>query len=272
MSQLDHIPSVRLRAIEVTGPDAVSFMQSQLTIDVAGIVDSHSHPRLHPAAWCSPDGRVDAVLLIGVDDERIWLVLPEALAAPMLKRARMFSIGRKVAIEPDVAAYPVLAASPQEPRALHLALDPQRSLLPGKPGDDAGDGAGPLSDEWLQADIESAMPWILPETSRAYLPQMLGLEALGGLSYKKGCFPGQEIIARVHYRGRITRRTVRFRLAADSPPPPGREFEVAGRPAQVLYAVAESGTSGSVLGLAVVAAEAEDSARIDIGSTTGTLF
>jgi len=272
MSQLEHIPSVRLRAIEVTGPDAIAFMQSQLTIDVEAIADS----LLHPAAWCRPDGRADAVLLIGVDDERVWLVLPEALVAPTLKRARMFSIGRKVTLEPDVAACPAFGTGaqgqPQEQRTLRLALDPNRSLLPGRPGEDAGNAEAALSDAWLQADIDCAMPWVLPETAGAFLPQMLGLEALGGLSYKKGCFPGQEVIARVHYRGRVTRRTVRFRMAAESPPPPGREFELAGKSGRVLYAVAEPGKPGSVTGLAVVAEDAEDGARFNIGSTTGTLL
>lgn len=268
MSQLEHFPSVRLRAIAVTGPDAVAFMQSQLTIDVEAIGDS----MLHAAAWCSPDGRADAVLLIGVDDERVWLVLPEALVAPTIKRARMFSIGRRVTLEPDISACPVFGPGSQGQGMLRLALDPNRSLLPGSTGDDEEEVAQELSDEWLQADIECGMPWILPETAGAFLPQMLGLEALGGLSYRKGCFPGQEVIARVHYRGRVTRRTVRFRLAADSPPPPGREFELAGKAGRVLYAVAEPGKPGSVTGLAVVAAEAEEGAQFDLGSAAGTLF
>lgn len=268
MSQLGHIPSIRLRAIEVTGPDAIAFMQSQLTIDVEGISDS----RLHPTAWCSPDGRADAVLLIGVRADSVWLVLPESLVVPIVKRARMFSIGRKVALEPDVAAYPALGPAAREPRALELAHDPDRSLLLGEPEDVAGADSDVLPDPWLQADIECAMPWTLPETAGAYLPQMLGLEALGGLSYKKGCFPGQEVIARVHYRGRVTRRTARFRLAADTPPEPGSTFELAGKPAQVLYAVVEAGQAGSSIGLAVVAAEAERGAKIDVGSSSGTLL
>lgn len=268
MSQLDHIPLFRLRAIEVTGPDAISFLQSQLTVDVAAIADS----RLHPAAWCSPDGRADSVLLIGIDKDRTWLVLPEALVASTLKRARMFSIGRQVTLEPDLPACPAVSSASQQERAMRLALDSERSLLLGEPGHGAGDEASGLSDDWLQADIECAMPWILPETARAYLPQMLGLEALGGISYKKGCFPGQEVIARVHYRGRVTRRTVRFRLAADSPPQPGLKFELGGKPAQVLYAVNELEKPGHVIGLAVVAMEAEDSAKISVGSSTGALF
>lgn len=268
MSQLEHIPSVRLRAIEVTGPDALPFMQSQLTIDVGAITDS----RLHPAAWCSPDGRAQAVLLIGVDNKSVWLVLPEALVAPTVKRARMFSIGRQVALEKDVAADPVGASTVREARMLKLAIDPDRSYLLGAGDGGTGSNAAGLPDEWLQADINNAMPWLLPETAGAYLPQMLGLEALGGLSYKKGCFPGQEVIARIHYRGRVTRRTTQFRLAADSPPPPGREFELAGKPAGVLYAVAEPGKPKSVIGLAVVAAEAERGAKIVVGSTSGTLL
>lgn len=267
MSELDHIPSVRLRAIEVTGPDAVTFMQSQLTADVESIADS----QLHPAAWCSPDGRAEAVLLVAVDGERVWLVLPEALVDATLKRARMFSIGRKVALEPDTPACPAAGTPAPGQRRLDLAFDPDRALLLGDPGDTENEG-DLLPDEWLRADIECAMPWILPETARAYLPQMLGLDALGGLSYKKGCFPGQEVIARVHYRGRVTRRTTRFRLAADVPPPPGREFELAGKPAQVLYAVAEPAGPGFVIGLAVVSAEAEDNAAIAIGSSSGTLL
>ena len=268
MSQLEHIPSIRLRAIEVTGPDAVSFMQSQLTIDVVAIADS----RLHPAAWCSPDGRAQAVLLIGVDKESVWLVLPEALVASTVNRARMFSIGRKVTLEQDVGAEPFCATGSKKQRVLKLAVDPGRSYLLGEGGGGAGKTAASLPDEWLQAEIEHAMPWLLPETAGAYLPQMLGLETLGGLSYKKGCFPGQEVIARVHYRGRVTRRTTRFRLAADSPPLPGQEFELAGKPAGVLYAVAEPGKPGSVIGLAVVAAEGEESAEITIGRSAGTLF
>ncbi|HKL51369.1 MAG TPA: hypothetical protein VJ908_09390 [Wenzhouxiangellaceae bacterium] len=268
MSQLDHIPSIRLRAIEVTGPDAIAFMQSQLTIDVEAIADS----RLYPTAWCSPDGRADTVLLIGIHSESVWLVLPESSVAPTLRRARMFSIGRKVALQPDVTASPALGPKARDRHALQLALDPDRSLLLGEPEDPTWIDLEVLPDQWLQADIECAMPWILPETAGAYLPQMLGLEALGGLSYKKGCFPGQEVIARVHYRGRVTRRTARFRLAADMPPEPGLSFELAGKPAQVLYAVAETGKTGSVIGLAVVAAEAESGAKIDAGSLTGALL
>lgn len=273
MSQLDHIPAVRLRAIKVTGPDTIAFMQSQLTIDVEAVADS----RLYPAAWCSPDGRADAVLLIAVEGEAVYLVLPEALVESTLKRARMFSIGRKVVLERDVAACPAAAIPCEKQQSLKLALDPSRSLWLAEsdredPDDNTPNQADSLWNDWLLADIQYAMPWILPATARAYLPQMLGLETLGGLSYKKGCFPGQEVIARVHYRGRVTRRTARFRLATENPPAPGIEFELAGKQAQILYAITKPGVPDSVVGLAVVASEADPCAEIAVGSAVGTLI
>jgi len=103
------------------------------------------------------------------------------------------------------------------------------------------------------------------------LPQMIGLEALGGLSYKKGCFPGQEVIARVHYRGRVTRRLARFTLKSDRPPSPGTTFELAGKPACVLYGVAGADAAGEFDGLAVVSADAKPESEIRIADDTGAL-
>lgn len=267
MSQVDHISAIRLRAIPVTGPDALAFMQSQLTIDIESLEES----RLYPTAWCNPDGRVDSVMLISVSNGAADLVLPEPLVAPIIKRVRMFSIGRKVTLGDDVVVTPAGPAHSGELRPLALATDPDRCLLLGAL-DDTEHGSESLPDQWIRDDIDSRLPWLLPETARRYLPQMLGLEALGGLSYRKGCFPGQEIIARVHYRGRVTLRTSRFRLSAESPPAPGEEFEVGGTRAQVLYAVAEPDHAKAVTGLAVVAAETGDEAEIRLGSATGTLF
>lgn len=262
MSRHEHIPEIRLRAIPVTGPDAAAFMQAQLTADL----DVMDEDLLHPAAWCSPDGRVDTVLLVARETDRVTLVLPEVMVPKTFKRARMYSIGRNVTIEDDVAVRPVSGPAPENGRALALAFDRARLLQV----DDAGPG-GPLPAEWLGADIESGMPWIVAENAGAFLPQMLGLEALGGLSYRKGCFPGQEVIARVHYRGRVTRRTSQFRLRTGAPPAPGTEFDLAGKPARVLYAIAVDGPHAATIGLAVVAAEAENNAEIRIGSSPGRL-
>lgn len=269
MSRDDHAPEILLATISIAGPDAVAFAQSQLTLDVEGIDDT----LLHPTAWCRPDGRVDAVLLVAVEDRHVTLLLPRSLAEPALKRARMYSIGRKVEIAAGPAVRSAGPAAGAGERALALSCDAERTLILAEmahPGT-AESAAWPLPPAWLRADIDCGLPWILPETAGMFLPQMLGLEALGGLSYRKGCFPGQEVIARVHYRGRLTRRLARFRLQSGQPPPPGTGIELADKPAVVLYAVARAGSNDASNGLAVVSADVEDGAEFHIAGAAGTL-
>jgi len=262
MSQDDHINQIRLEAISIVGADAAAFLQSQLTMDVNGINDEH----LHPAAWCSPNGRVDALVLIALEDKRATLVMPEGLAEATLKRARMFSIGRQVKIYNGFCAHPFDEHKTPDVHRLALSFDASRTLtVRGKP--DSGTIPA-LPADWVRADIDCALPWILPETSGAFLPQMLGLEALGGLSYKKGCFPGQEVIARVHYRGRVKQKPAQFRLDADRAPAPGAQFELAGTPSSVLYAVAGA---AETTGLAVVSADADPGADFMIDGNHGAL-
>lgn len=272
MSRVEHSPEISLTAITISGPDAIAFMQSQLTVDVEDISDKH----LHPAAWCSPDGRVGMVVLVAAEIQRVTLVLPATLAESALKRARMYSIGRKVEINNGPAILgPERSnrANRAGARALALSCDAQRSLALAEPpeAETHASDPWPLPADWLRSDIECGIPWILPETAGMFLPQMLGLEELGGLSYKKGCFPGQEVIARVHYRGRVTRRPARFRLATDHPPAPGSEFQVAGKPAVVLYAAPNNDQGDESVGLAVVAGEAGDRSDIRIADVTGAL-
>lgn len=286
MSQREPIPAIQLRAIFVTGPDAQAFLQSQLTIDL----DAVSGSRLYPTAWCSPDGRVDTVMLLATRGDDVSLVMPEPMLPGTRRRIDMYRIGRDVEIGRPCPARPANGptrgptsgpandGASSNTAVFELAFDAGRALVVDEraDGDDpgsesGGESAGALPADWLRADIGQRMPWVLPATSKAFLPQMLGLEALGGLSYTKGCFPGQEVIARVHYRGRVKRRTVTFRLDAHRPPDPGTEFELAGKPATVLYAVAEPCADGLIAGLAVVAAEAAEGAAFTIGGAAGAV-
>jgi len=258
-----------LAAMTIAGPDTSAFLQSQLTLDVESI----PRGQMQPGAWCSPDGRVDAVVPVALDDQQATLVAPEALIASLVKRARMYSIGRKVEISYGPGIRGGSKTTGAGDRALTLSWDPDRAFFladPKKSEALQGD-AWPAPVDWLRADIECHMPWLLPDTARMFLPQMLGLEALGGLSYRKGCFPGQEVIARVHYRGRVTRRIARFRLQSDQPPAPGTAFELAESPACVLYAVASADADGTSDGLAVVATDAASESAIRIADGTGAL-
>ncbi len=79
--------------------------------------------------------------------------------------------------------------------------------------------AGPGMWEWL--DIRAGIPWITPATQEAFVPQMVNLDLIGGVSFSKGCYPGQEIVARAHYRGQVKQRTCLVHIETESAPEPG---------------------------------------------------
>ncbi len=230
-------------ALQVTGPDAFGFLQAQLTIDLLKLEPQ----MLQVTAWCNANGRVAIVLLIAAIDDAYLLTLPRSLAEQALRRIRLYKIGRKV----EVQSIAIEHCRPGDENALILAHAPQRALriaageaAPGSPA--ALPGA-------LLDDIRHGLPWIVATTSDRFLPQTLGLDQLGGLSYRKGCYPGQEVIARVHYRGRVTRTLRRFSCAGDSLLQPGLDFGDEHNRATVLYsAIAQP---GKVMGLSVIPAE-----------------
>lgn len=228
-------PPFELRCIELTGADAIDFAQAQFTVDVESL-----NPNLWtPAAWCDAKGRTLALLLLAIDVARVHLAVPDALADDVVRRLRMYQIGRKVTIS-DAA--PI---DPAHPNGWPLSFDATRSLLPGTPSTESDWTA------WLGQDIRHEIAWILPATAGRFLPQMLKLEELGGLSYRKGCWPGQEVVARVRYRGRVTRTVAVFR-GLGRPPEPGASIEVEGFEGTALYAVMDPDSPSAHFGVAVV--------------------
>jgi len=250
----------------ITGPDALAFLQSQLSGDVEGFEQSI----FHPTAWCQPDGRVFCVMLIARHEDRVIVVMPESMAPDLAGRISLYRIGRKVqATAATAVGGPIDGCSLP---ALPLSYDRRRRLAV----TDAGSSMNaqpidPCSREWLAADLEQRMPWILPETRDRFLPQMLGLEELGGLSYGKGCYPGQEVIARVHYRGRVTRRIRLFRLQSNRIPEPGSKIDLDEQSGMVLYGLDNEGRE-SIRGLAVLPAECPEDAPILIDGAPGIVL
>jgi folate-binding protein YgfZ len=109
---------------------------------------------------------------------------------------------------------------------------------------------------WSLLDILAGIPLLLPETSGEFIPQMANLEALGGLSFKKGCYPGQEVVARLHYRGQLKRRMVLATVAADPAPEPGTTPYGTGTSESIgLVLAAAPGGAGQTALLAVVVIE-----------------
>lgn len=255
MSQSEPENDIALTAVSVSGRDAAAFLQSQLTLDVESVPED----RLRPCAWCRPDGRADAVMLIGRSAGQWWLILPADIAAPVAKRMSMFSIGRQVELDAGRAAVAGEGAG-----TMVLDYDAGRAVSIVEP-----DAARPLPRDWVRRDIARGVPWLFADTRGEFLPQMLGLEALRGLSYGKGCYPGQEVIARVHYRGRVTRRTACFRLRDVPPPAPGAAADVDGDSGTVLYATEDA--DAGVIGLVVVPAAATATGAVEVGGSAGAL-
>lgn len=237
-----------LALLEVGGEDAVTFLQGQVTNDVKLLDGSNSHY----AGYCTPKGRLLAIFLAFADRGHIHLQLNGALREQTLKRLKMYVLRSKVTIadvtdgilrfgvagaEAASALQRIFGTLPQEPHRLASLPNVTLLRLPGPvaryevfttvehaPGlwaqlrqscTPVGNGA------WEWQEIRAGIPDVTPTTQEAFVPQMLNLDALGGINFKKGCYTGQEIVARTHYLGKVKRRTQLGHVEAATPPAPG---------------------------------------------------
>jgi folate-binding protein YgfZ len=204
--------------ITLEGPDAVAFAHAQFANDVAGLAPGHWQWN----AWLTPKGRVIAVFALArLSGDRLWLVLPDHPADVFADALRRFVFRRKLKIE--VPADTGIAGTFATPASAQgAAVGEQQDVLE---LDFSGDGgartlyAGRLvtSDDpalpaaWRVADLCHGLP-CLPESQREqWTPQQLALDRLSAYSVKKGCYPGQEIVARTHFLGKAKRALRCFR-------------------------------------------------------------
>lgn len=204
MIELSH-----LRCFSITGPDALAFGQSQITAHVDTFLPNH----WHPSAWCDGQGKVRATILVRVGHERMDWVLPTAQIDKIRQDLQPFAIGRRVEFGTPTPVCGEFSDNPSHPLSFDLSrgLDINSSLS----GDPTQETPASFFDRWRCADILHGWAWLTPELSQSFLPQALGLERLGGLSYKKGCYPGQEVIAKVHYRGKSKQHLVLIRWSGE---------------------------------------------------------
>jgi folate-binding protein YgfZ len=233
-----------LRVIRVAGADRASFLQGQLTQDVAAATATRSAL----CGWTTARGRL---LLIGqLFDWRdcFWLTAPAATAEAVAQRLRLFILRAKVTVElsemavaglresaavndpamegTGLPAVPLAVSATRDWLAGRVAGDPQRVLIIAEPQatdrlQSRFESAASTDASWLLADIRAGLPQILPETSDAFVPQMVNLDLIGGVSFNKGCYVGQEIVARTRHLGRIKRRMLRFRSVTHIQAAPG---------------------------------------------------
>jgi len=210
--------------IHVSGADAQTFLHGQLTNDLLALPPDGAQW----SGYCSAKGRLYAAFLVWRDGgDGFFLAVDQALVAGLVKRLRMFVLRAKVLIEDVAAAWSVHGlAGGAAPQALSVTRG--ATTLIGLPPADGTTralavspaGAAPASampagtaDDWQRLMIHAGEIWITPATSEQFVPQMVNLDAIGGVSFKKGCYPGQEIVARAHYRGAVKRRAYLARAA-----------------------------------------------------------
>ncbi|XSG84465.1 MAG: YgfZ/GcvT domain-containing protein [Methylohalobius sp. ZOD2] len=238
-------------ALAIRGGDAETFLQGQTTCDVRQITSEQSGL----GAFCNPQGRVIATFRILRDETGFLLLLSADLAEKVAQRLRLYVLRSDVIIETaDVALFGLTLASAaplQErlqplPRTvegvtrvhqLHWIKMPgpgERFLILGTTeaarslwfdlAENRKAAERPATD-WQLQDIHAGLPTVTAATSEEFLPQMLNLDALGGIGFDKGCYTGQEVVARTHYRGQVKRRLYRARLAAHATPTAGMKLQ-----------------------------------------------
>jgi folate-binding protein YgfZ len=213
-----------LGIIGVQGDDAASFLQGQLTQDFALL--GLSEARL--AAYCTAKGRMQASFVgfkRGHGD--ILLVVSRDVLAPTLKRLSMFVLRAKAKLRDATAEFELYGAAGAAARELAPALgepwtkadmggasvvslypaDGQpRSLWVAAAGEAPPPGTALDHELWLWGEVRSGIATITAPVVEAFVPQMLNYESVGGVNFKKGCYPGQEVVARSQFRGTLKKR------------------------------------------------------------------
>lgn len=218
--------------LTISGADATDFLRAQLTTDVSHL--GHEYHTL--AAWCDAKGRVLCTVRVIPNEDGFLLLIPTELADTISRRLRMYVLRARVEIADTTSEWAIggmteattgTSALPadgellQHENSLVLGLNTGSSpsaLLISR--SDTTDPAEPTSgNTWQLTEIDAGLPEINAATSGLFIPQMLNLHWLSAVDFDKGCYPGQEIVARLQYRGQLKRRMFRMQWRGEQPRP-----------------------------------------------------
>lgn len=271
------VPLTHLACIEASGDDAKAFLHNQLTSDVNHLVAG----KVQHAAWCSAKGRMQASFVAWRAGDAYRLALSADLEAAVLKRLQMFVLRAKVRLASLADSHVLLGiAGAQAAEALADAGLP----LPTGPLATADAAAGqvvalddgrylaciPLANAaevwqrlsvkarpagvpaWRWLDVVAGFPLVTAATREEFVPQMADFEKMGGVSFHKGCYPGQEVVARTQYLGKVKRHL--YRVSGTEPLLAGADLHNPDNPDQASGKIVTGAASpdGDWVGLAVV--------------------
>jgi folate-binding protein YgfZ len=218
----------RYGLLSVTGEQAREFLHAQLTNDIENLPAG----RAALAGWCSAKGRLLASFLVVPVTGGFLVQLSRDLAPAIAKRLTMFVLRSKVKVE-DVSARTQLGVWGALPGAsgeafavsevaggIAVAMGPGRFLVI---GDVAGDEVPET--RWTLEEIRAGRPFITAATQDQFVPQMVNYDRIGAVNFQKGCYPGQEIVARAQYRGQVKRRMQKLDAPASTQLQPGQDYQ-----------------------------------------------
>ena len=242
-----------LGLLEISGEDAVSFLQGQVTNDVKKLDGSNSQY----AGYCSPKGRLFGLFLAFAHADHLHLQMPVSILEPIMKRLKMYVMRSKVVItekSADILCFGIAGPNAQStlttlfnkvPQAAQELITLDDATLLRLAGDtpryqvfthteNAERIWNALSSNctkvgksvWDYLEIQAGIPEIVPATQEAFVPQMVNLDSIDGINFKKGCYTGQEIVARTHYLGKVKRRTQLAHINTEEIPQAGDTIQV----------------------------------------------
>ena len=291
-----------LGVIAVYGADAESFLQSQFSNDISQLTETGTQLD----AYCTPKGRILGLMRLFRQGETWYLRLPEDTLEAVIQRLRMYVMRADVTLE-DVSdnflrigisgeaavdeLQTVMSDVPSEADQLRHSGDITLLRVPGvlprfeayissletasKLWDSLNVHGAPVGESaWRLLEIRDGLPNIFAATSELFVPQMTNLQLLNGVSFKKGCYPGQEIVARMQYLGTLKRRMYLGHVDTDQQPSPADSLFTGTDSEQAVGRIvdAQPHPDGGQLVLAVMQIKVAEAGDMHLGSAEGPLM
>ncbi|WP_339502345.1 folate-binding protein [Pseudomonas silesiensis] len=278
--------------LAVRGADAGKFLQGQLTCNLDYLGDT----RASLGARCTQKGRMQSSFRILLEGDGVLMAMATELLEPQLADLKKYAVFSKSKLTDESAAWVRFGIEQGDAALLGLGLDlpaetdsvvrngglvairvsPDRVEL-WAPADQADTLKGKLSallaegdlNQWLLGQVRAGIGQVMPGTRELFIPQMLNLQAVGGVSFKKGCYTGQEIVARMQYLGKLKRRLYRLSLDAGELPQPGTPLFSPTHGSAIGEVVLAARAGQNIELLAVLQAEAAEGGDIHLGALEG---
>lgn len=278
--------------LAVRGADAAKFLQGQLTCNLNYL----SETQASLGARCTQKGRMQSSFRILLQGDGVLLAMASDLLEPQLADLKKYAVFSKSKLTDESAGWARfgLVNADQTLASLGLELPPETDSVvrtdtliairvsPGRaelwvPAEHAQTVRSQLTaalkeadlNEWLLGQVRAGIGQVMPQTRELFIPQMLNLQAIGGVSFKKGCYTGQEIVARMQYLGKLKRRLYRLSLDAAETPEPGTPLFSPSHNSSIGEVVLAAKADQSIELLAVLQAEAADSGDVHLGTLEG---